>query len=176
LAKHLGATVTTTASPRGRALVERLGADRIIDYTAADFTAILDQLAGTFDGAFDLLGGDTLDRTFPLVRRGATVVSIAGIPEPQTAKKDLGRGPGLALLFWLISGKTRGLARRSGTNYRYFFMHPSGPDLEALGTLVDAGQLEVVVDRTFPFASIADAFAYLETGRAKGKVVVSLEG
>ena len=86
LAKHLGAFVATTASPRGRALVERLGADVIVDYTSEDFASVLRD----YDGAFDLVGGGTLARAFSVVRRGGVVVSIAGAPEPMTAIKDLG--------------------------------------------------------------------------------------
>ena len=58
--------------------------------------------------------------------------------------------------------------------YRYLFMHPSGSDLEILAKLIDEKKLEVIVDRAFPFGEIKDAFAYLETGRAKGKVVVRI--
>jgi hypothetical protein len=56
-------------------------------------------------------------------------VSIAGIPEPVTARKDPGRGSGLAALFWLASLTTRLRAARYGVSYRYLFMHPSGADL-----------------------------------------------
>lgn len=171
LAKHFGATVATTASVRGRALVERLGADVVVDYTTEDFANVLHD----YDGAFDLIGGDTLMRAFGVVRRGAKVVSIAGLPEPSTATKDLGRGAGLATLFWFASASIRFRAWRAGVQYRYLFMHPSGDDLETLAGLVDAKKLDVVVDRTFPFAEIKDAFAYLETGRAKGKVVVTFD-
>jgi NADPH:quinone reductase-like Zn-dependent oxidoreductase len=103
-------------------------------------------------------------------------VSIAGMPEPMTARKDLGRGAGLAALFWLTSFGLRREAAKRGVRYRYLFMRPSGPELEELAALVDAGKLEVVVDRVFPFAEIREAFAYLETGRAKGKVVVRMVG
>ncbi len=51
-----------------------------------------------YDGAMDLVGGDTLTRSSAVVKRGGIVVSIAGLPEPQTARKDLGRGGGLAAL------------------------------------------------------------------------------
>jgi len=51
-------------------------------------------------------------------------------------------------------------------------MHPSGADLARLASLIDATKLEVVIDRAFPFAEVKEAMAYLETGRAKGKVVV----
>jgi alcohol dehydrogenase len=54
------------------------------------------------------------------------------------------------------------------------FMHPSGEDLGLLAGLVDKGELKPVTDRVFPFGQIADAFAYIEQGRAKGKVVVQM--
>jgi alcohol dehydrogenase len=53
-------------------------------------------------------------------------------------------------------------------------MHASGADLAYLASLIDAKKLEVVIDRVFPFAEAKEAMAYLETGRAKGKVVLSL--
>lgn len=169
LAKNLGAQVATTASARGAALVRRLGADVVVDYTTERFE---EKLSG-YDAAFDLVGGDTLARCFAVVKPGGRVVSIAGMPEPQTARKDMGRGGGLAALFWLASLGTRMKASRHGVSYRYLFMHPSGADLAHLAGLVEAGKLEVVVDRVFPFAEAKEAMAYLETGRAKGKVVIA---
>jgi alcohol dehydrogenase len=166
----LGAHVATTASPRGSALVKRLGADVVIDYTRERFE---DKLAG-YDCAFDLLGGDTLARLFSVLKPGGSVVSIAGMPEPETARKDLGRGGGLAALFWLASLTTRLRAARHGLRYRYLFMHPSGADLAYLASLIDAKKLEVIIDRVFPFAEAKEAMAYLETGRAKGKVVLAM--
>lgn len=170
IAKWLGAEVVTTASPRGRALVERLGADRVIDYTTERFQ---DQLRD-MDGAFDLMGGETLEATFGVVRRGGTVVSISGLPEPQTARKDLGMGPLMAAVFWLVSRRLRAAARRHGVKYRFLFMHPSGSELAELARLIEEGRLEPVIDRVFPFAEIGEAMAYLESGRAKGKVVVRM--
>ena len=170
LAKHFGATVATTASTRGRALVARLGADVIVDYAAEDFAAVLRD----YDGAFDLIGGATLTRTFSVVRRGGTVVSVAGLPEPTTAIKDMDGNLGLATLFWFLSAAIRLRALVAGVRYRYLFMHPSAKDLETLTALVDANKLEVVVDKVFPFAEIREAFTYLEQGRAKGKVVVTM--
>lgn len=172
IAKHFGATVATTASPRGETLVRRLGADIVIDYTRERFEDVLHD----YDAAFDLVGGDDLARTFSVVRRGGTVVSIAGLPEPETARRDLGRSRALAALFWAASFRTRHHAARHGVRYRYLFMHPSGSDLEAIATLIDTNKVEVVLDRVFPFAQVKDALAYLEEGRAKGKVVVSMSG
>jgi alcohol dehydrogenase len=171
LAKWLGAEVTTTTSPRGEALVRRLWADVVIDYTRTNFERELRDC----DAAFDLVGGDSLHRTFAVVKRGGLVVSIAGLPEPLTATKDLGRGAGLAALFWLASASTRRRARRSGTRYRYLFMHPSGPELAELAALLEAGTLQAVVDKVFPFTDMAEAFRYLEGGHAKGKIIVRMD-
>jgi NADPH:quinone reductase-like Zn-dependent oxidoreductase len=168
IAKHLGAHVATTTSPRGEALVMRLGADVVIDYLRERFE---DTLSG-YDCAFDLIGGDTLARLWPVLKPGGRVVSIAGMPEPVTARKDLGRGGGLAALFWVASLTTRLRAARHRIGYRYLFMHPSGADLSFLASLIEAQKLEVVIDRIFPFVEAKEALAYLETGRAKGKVVL----
>jgi alcohol dehydrogenase len=84
IAKHFGAKVATTASPRGEALVRRLGADVVIDYTRERFEEVLHE----YDAAFDLVGGDDLARSFSVVKRGGTVLSIAGMPEPETARRD----------------------------------------------------------------------------------------
>ncbi|MCC8401481.1 NADP-dependent oxidoreductase [Paraburkholderia sp. MMS20-SJTN17] len=170
LARRLGTQVATTASPRGEALVRQLGADLVIDYTRERPASVL----SGFDGAFDLLGGDTLKQAFAIVRPGATVVSVAGMPEPDAASNGPGRGPGLQALFWIGSFSLRRCARRHGARYRYLFMHPSGPDLSELGRLVDANALEVVIDSVHSFEHIADAMAKLESGRAKGKIVVTM--
>lgn len=168
IAKWLGAEVSTTASPRGEALVRSLGADHVIDYTATDLAAVGRQ----FDAVFDLAGGDALAAAFAVTKQGSTVLSVAGMPEPLTASRDLGRGPMLQALFWIASFGLRRKAAASGVGYRYLFMHPSGPELAELAALVDNGELKVVIDSTFPLERITDAIAHLESGRAKGKVVL----
>lgn len=170
IAKWLGAEVTTTASPRGRALVERLGADIVIDYTSERF----EDRVRDMDGVFDLIGGETLIKSFGVVKPGGKVVSVTAMPEPQTALKDLDRGIGLATMFWLASFRLRAQARKHGVTYRFLFMHPSGAELAELGELINDGKLEPIIDRVFPFDEIDQAFAYLESGRAKGKVVVRM--
>jgi NADPH:quinone reductase-like Zn-dependent oxidoreductase len=172
IAKWLGAHVTTTASPRGEALVRALGADEVVDYTT-------DGLRGRgreFDAGFDLVGGTTLDEMFGVVKPGGKVVSVAALPEPQTARRDLGGSVFLTALFWAISFGIRRRAGRAGVAYRYLFMHPSGSDLAQLADLIERGVVRVVVDKSYPFAEIADALDYVERGRAKGKVVVVLGG
>jgi NADPH:quinone reductase-like Zn-dependent oxidoreductase len=96
------------------------------------------------------------------------------MPEPKTALKDLGRGPDLAMLFWLASLPIRLQAFSHGARYRCVVMHPSGADLAELAGLIDAGKLKVIVHSVFSFAKIGEALAYLEKGHAKGKVVVRI--
>jgi alcohol dehydrogenase len=170
IAKWLGARVTTTASKRGEALVRSLGCDEVIDYTIQDISSI----EGRFDAGLDLVGGKALDQMFDIMKPGTMIVSVAGVPEPQTAIRDLGGRRALSAIFWLISYGVRTRARRAGVGYRYFFMHPSGRDLSLLAELIEQGKLKVTVDRTYPFAGIAEALDYVESGRAKGKVVVTM--
>src|ERR1700726_1251557 len=152
IAKWLGAHVTTTASKRGEALVRSLGCDEVIDYTAQDIS----KLGGRFDAGFDLIGGKTLEQMFEVMKPGANIVSIAGVPEPQTAIKDLGGRRALAAVFWIISYAIRSRARRAGVSYRYLFMHPSGSQLAELAGLIEQGKLKVIIDKTFPFANISE--------------------
>jgi NADPH:quinone reductase-like Zn-dependent oxidoreductase len=169
IAKWLGAHVTTTASKRGEALVRSLGCDEVIDYTVQD---ISDE-KGRFDAGFDLIGGKTLEQMFEIMKSGTRIVSVAAVPEPQTAIRDLGGRRVLSAIFWLISYGIRSRARRAGISYRYLFMHPSGSDLALLAELIEQGNLKAIVDRTYPFAKITEALEYVESGRAKGKVVVT---
>jgi NADPH:quinone reductase-like Zn-dependent oxidoreductase len=150
--------------------VRSLGCDEVIDYGAQDIS----KAAERFDAGLDLIGGSTLDQMFEIMKPGAKIVSVAALPEPQTAIRDLGDRRILSAVFWLISYGIRSRARRAGVSYRYLFMHPSGSDLALLAGLIEQGQLKVIVDRTYPLAEIPEALAYVESGRAKGKVVVTL--
>jgi alcohol dehydrogenase len=170
IAKWLGAHVTTTASKRGEALVRSLGCDEVIDYTVQDIS----NGQRRFDAGFDLIGGKTLEQMFDIMKPGTKIVSVAALPEPQTAILDLGGRRVLSALFWLISYGTRSRARRAGVSYRYLFMHASGSDLALLAELIEQGKLKVTVDKAYPFAKISDALAYVEGGHAKGKVVVTV--
>src|SRR6478752_8938911 len=168
IAKWLGAHVTTTASKRGEALVRSLGCDEVIDYTAQDIS----KAGRRFDAGLDLIGGKTLAQMFEIMKPGTKIVSVAAIPEPQTAIRDLGGRRALSAIFWIISYGVRSRARRAGISYRYLFMHPSGGDLAVLAELIEQEKLKATVDKAYPFANIAEALAYVESGRAKGKVVV----
>ena len=169
IAKWLGAHVTTTASKRGEALVRSLGCDEVIDYTVQDISSE----EGRFDAGFDLIGGKTLEQMFKIMKPGTGIVSVAALPEPQTAIRDLGGRRALAVVFWIISYGIRSRARRADVSYRFLFMHASGSELAELAGLIEEGKLRVIIDKIYPFAKISEALAYVESGRAKGKVVVT---
>lgn len=170
IAKSLGAEVTTTASPRGDALVRTLGADHVIDYTATD----LSRLDRRFDSVFDLVGGSTLDASFGLCKSGGTVLTIAGMPDAHTARADLDGGLLLQLLFGIAGRRLNRLAARNGVRYRYLFMKPDGAALAELAVWVDAGSLKLIVDSRYRLDEFGQAMAHLESGRAKGKVILKM--
>jgi alcohol dehydrogenase len=167
LAVWMGAAVTTTASARGEELVKSLGAETVINYREQKFKDVL----SAYDSAFVLTPGRDLTDSFDILKQGAKVVSIASL-DPATARDDLEMGRFLTALVWMANTKIRRQSKRSGVSYRSLMMHPSGDDLDVLTELVDGGQLKPVTDRVFPFEQIPDAFAYLEEGHAKGKVIV----
>ena len=74
----------------------------------------------------------------------------------------------------LMSRTIRTAAKKRGVRYAYFFMRANGAQLKTLADLYDKGALRPVVDRTFPFDETLDALAYVEQGRAKGKIVVTM--
>jgi len=167
LAKHLGATVTTTAGARNHALVKSLGADVAIDYQTSRFEAVVkDQ-----DVVLDTQGGDTLLRSFEVVKPGGVVVTIGGRPDGKFA-----RGWGLSLpLVWLLgflNRKVDRLAREKRVRFEYLFSHASGEQLERIGALVDQGVIKPIVDKVLPLEAAAEAISYVESGRAVGKVVI----
>ena len=75
----------------------------------------------------------------------------------------------------LLSRKVRKQARTRGVDYSFLFMQANGPQLRELASLYDGGHLRPLVDTTFPFDQTLEALAYVEQGRANGKVVITLD-
>jgi len=167
LAKHLGAQVATTASAKNHALVSSLGADVAIDYQTSRFEAVVNDQ----DVVLDTQGGDTLIRSFEVVKPGGVVVTIGGRPDGKFA-----RAWGLSLpLVWILAflnRKVDRLARERRVRFEYLFMRASGEQLARLGALVDQGVIKPVLDKVFPLQAAAEAISYVESGRAVGKVVI----
>ena len=89
---------------------------------------------------------------------------------------DIGSGWILRQLMGVLSYRIRKQARRHRVSYSFLFMKANGGQLREITSLIDAGTIRPVVDRIFPFDATKEALAYVETGRAKGKVVVKVSG
>jgi NADPH:quinone reductase-like Zn-dependent oxidoreductase len=167
LAKHVGATVATTTSTANIDLVRRLGADIVIDYKKDSFEEILRDC----DVVLNSLDGETLKKSLRVLKPGGKLISISGPPDPEFARY-LGLSRILELVMRLLSFRIRRQAKRHQVNYSFLFMRASGNQLREISSLIETGTVRPVLDRVFPFELTKEAMAYLETGRAKGKVVV----
>ena len=170
LAKHLGATVATTTSTGNVALVKSLGADVVIDYKTQDFEDVLRD----YDVVLNSQDGKTLDKSLRVLKDGGKLISISGPPDPNFGK-ETGAPWFVRLVMRLLSSGVRRKARQLGVGYSFLFMKASGVHLREITRLIEAGAIRPVLDRTFPFASTNEALAYVEAGRAKGKVVIRLK-
>ena len=170
LAKHLGATVATTARGENAELVRNLGADVVVDYTQVDFA---DVLSG-YDVVLDSRGGENLERSLTVLRPGGQAIGVAGPPDPRFAKQ-LGAPKYVGVVMRLLSRKVRRQARKLGVSYSFLFVQASGGQLSELASLYDAGRLRPIIDNTFPFDQTIEALAYVERGRANGKVIITLD-
>ena len=170
LAKHLGATVATTTSTANVALVKSLGADVVVDYKTQDFEDVLRDC----DVVLNSQDGKTLEKSLRVLKRGGKLISISGPPDPEFGKAIA--APGFVrLVMRMLSSGVRRKAHRLGVGYSFLFMKASGSQLREITRLIEAGAIRPVVDRVFPFESTNEALAYVEAGRAKGKVVVKLK-
>ena len=170
LAKHLGAFVATTTSSANRDLVKSLGADLIIDYKSQDFETILND----YDLVLNSLDSKTLEKSMKILKENGKAISISGPPDEDYAD-EIGLNWFLKTVIRLLSFKIKKLANKLHVQYSFLLMKPNGKQLAEITALIEAGIILPVVDKVFPFAEINDAMSYIETGRAKGKVVVKIK-
>lgn len=170
LAKHLGATVATTASTKSFDFLKELGADVLIDYKTQDFEAVLKD----YDLVLNSQDNKTLEKSLNILRAGGKIISISGPPTPEFAK-DINAN-------WLVKTATRFLsfgikkkAKKVDVDYTFLFMRAYGKQLAEITKLIELGILKPVLDKVFPFEETNKALEYVESGRAKGKVVVKLK-
>ncbi|WP_115526808.1 MULTISPECIES: NADP-dependent oxidoreductase [Xanthomonas] len=169
LAKHLGAYVAATTSTANVELVKSLGADLVIDYKRQDFQA----LVRDYDVVLHSLDTPTLLKSLQLLKPGGVLISLTGPPTPAFAQQ-LGLAFPLKLVMRLLSRKVRAQARQRQVSYTFLFMRGDGPQLRTLAGLLDSGVLRPVIDTVYPLARAQEALAQVDSGRVKGKVVVTL--
>lgn len=169
LAKVMGATVATTASEAGTNLVKSLGTDEIINYKTEKFEEILKN----YDTVFDTLGGEILEKSFQVIKRGEKIVSVLGLPNARFGE-EYGSGFFKTLLFSAASHKLNALEKKHNVQYTFLFMKPSGEQLRIIASFIETGKIKPIIDRVFPFEDAQKAMEYTESGRAKGKVILKI--
>ena len=169
LAKHIGATVATTAGTENVDLVRSLGADVVVDYKKEDFGNVLRD----YDVVLNSLDKLTLEKSLRVLKPGGQLISISGPPDAAFAQ-SIGASGFLRVVMGILSFGIRSKAKRRKVRYSFLFMRASGDQLSKITALINEGFIRPVVDRVFPFASTKEAMAYVDAGRARGKVVVSL--
>jgi NADPH:quinone reductase-like Zn-dependent oxidoreductase len=169
LAKVLGAQVGTTTSTANVDLVRRLGADEVVDYKKQEFEDVLRD----YDAVLGTVRGDALEKSIGILKPNSTIVSLVGPPDAAFARV---RGMNFIMtgVFGLLSRKIIDRARKRGVAYSFLFAHPDGRQLAEIGALLEVGRIRPVIDKIFPFDQAKESLAYLEQGRARGKVVVQM--
>ena len=146
LARWRGAHVSATASARHHEFLRELGVETVIDYRTTRFEEVLRDV----DVVLDTIGGDTLERSWRVLRRGGTLVSVAAEPAPEPA-------------------------RDAGARGIYFIVEPSRAQLVEIARLIDAGQIRPVLDVVLPLARAREAFERGLAGHVRGKIVLRVD-
>ena len=161
--------MATTTSTDNVNLVRSLGADVVIDYKKDDFENVLSD----YDVVLNSLDKVTLEKSLRVLKPGGRLISISGPPDPDFAR-DSGASWMLKAAMRVLSYGVRAKAKRRQVNYSFLFMRANGGQLAEITALIESGIIRPVVDRVFPFDSTDEALAYVEAGRARGKVVVQV--
>ncbi len=145
MARNAGARVIATASGSGIEVARRLGADQVVDYRSERFEDRVSDL----DMVLDTVRDDTQQRSFGVLRSGGTLVSTTAPPD-------------------------EALARAHNVTASFVFHQSDAARLGKIVAQLDAGKLQVLVDRTVPLQAFDNAFAFQASGRARGKIVLAV--
>lgn len=170
--KAWGAHVTVTCSQNAERFVRELGADHVVDYTSGPVEEPLSELE-KFDLILDNVGGDTERWALSLLKpwSGSKYVTLV---TPFLQNTDsLGVADGMMQTAATVATKALKHLMK-GVHYRWGFFAPSGPALDEIRDMVDAGQIRAVVDETFSFSQVPQALDKVEKGHARGKTVVEI--
>jgi NADPH:quinone reductase-like Zn-dependent oxidoreductase len=144
LARWAGAQVIATASARNRDFLHELGASVVIDYSAERFEEVVHHI----DVVFDLVGGETLARSWQVLKPGGVLVSVVS-PQPPA---DVTKG--------------------HDARFAWFIVEPNRELLIQIGALIDAGQLRPIIDAVFPLSQARQAYEQGTKGHMRGKIVL----
>ena len=142
-AKASGAYVIGTASSRNQAFLRELGVDKAVDYQETRFEDVVRDV----DIVLDTIGGDTLERSFQVLKKGGILVSLVQPPSPESAKKY-------------------------GVRALFYGAHANASDLAEIAQLIDDGKVKPVVETVLPLAEARRAHELSQSGHARGKIVL----
>jgi NADPH:quinone reductase-like Zn-dependent oxidoreductase len=162
-AKAKGAYVYTTTSTNNVAWVKAIGADRVIDYKKEDYKSIVSEL----DIVFDTLGGDYTTEAFQVIKVGGKVTSISSILDEETAGIMGIEG------YQMPEDFSKLITEKSAT-YKFTWIQPNSEQLDEISGMVKEGKIKPIIDKVYAFGDGIEAYLYLATGRAKGKVIINL--
>jgi NADPH:quinone reductase-like Zn-dependent oxidoreductase len=162
VARALGAEVTGVCSGRNAELVRSLGASHVVDYTKEDFT----RSGARYDVILDIADTHSISDYRRALTPTGTLVSLGAAGGP-------GEQAGTAAIMF---GTTKAfvLSAFIRQNLRLYVARSSASDLDALREMIEAGKVRPVIDRRYALAEVPDAIRYVETGHARGKVVVTV--
>jgi NADPH:quinone reductase-like Zn-dependent oxidoreductase len=143
LAKWKGAHVLATASTKNQELLRELGVDEPIDYTKQKF----EDVARDVDLVLDLIGDETQERSWSVLKKGSVLLSLVQPPSVEKAKA-------LGVRAAFVAG------------------HPSGAQLAEIAKLIDSGELKLTIDRILPLSEVRRAHQLSQTGHTRGKIVL----
>ncbi len=144
LAKVHGARVIGTCSAKNIDYVRSLGADEVVDYTKKRFEEVVRDV----DVVIDLVGGETMSRSWGVLKKDGILVSIISPPSADEAA-------------------------RHGVRAGYVFVQPSADQLQSIATMIDAGKLRACVSKVLPLAQAREAHELSQSGHARGKIVLT---
>ena len=159
LARIFGATVTGVCSTRNVELARSLGADRVIDYTREDFT----RDGQRYDILFDCIGNHSLSACRRMLQPRGTYVMVGGSSGDWFG--PLARPVHALILSPFVSQRMATILAKVNQK-----------DLGLVCDLMASGKLRAAIDRTYPLSETAEAIRYLETSRARGKVIINVSG
>jgi NADPH:quinone reductase-like Zn-dependent oxidoreductase len=162
-AKAKGAYVYTTTSTENVNWVKALGADHVIDYKKEGYKSVVSEL----DTVFDTLGGNYTREALQVIKKGGRVTSIAGVPDEETAAL-------MGMDGYKLPDNLAKLIDEKSANYKLTWMKPDGKQLDTISAMVNDEKIKPVTDTVYAFENAIKAYEHLATGRAKGKVIVSL--
>ncbi len=145
LAKQAGAFVYTTSSTKNIAFLEELGADEVIDYMQEDFSTL-----ENLDIVFDTMGGEVLKKSWVTLKKGASLISVAEVPDEEMAVKYEVRAS-------------------------FCFVQANSEQLSKISNLIDSGELRVEVDSVYQLEDVVKAHEKSESGHTRGKIVLQMQ-